>query len=275
MSFNPQEILQQLQAQAEREENTNFGDGLKREYLSLNPGDSYTLRFLPPSEGWENSLPWKEFYTHWVQTGGGNENVVCTQSYENPITPCPFCEKAEELKDNGDAKAYGMAKAKHKVALFAINRFEEVKEGELPSLCILEIPQWFFRDFRGLLVRDDGFVGMSPFDNEKGYDIKVSRTGEGTSTKYFFELRKMKTEDGIVSKKTPLFDDPERIKEFMEKVPNISKYKSIEFSEEEIQAMLDLKTSQRELIKAYFEARNNKEESETPEQEVPAKRARR
>lgn len=273
--FDPKEILAQLQAQAEEEETKNFGEGLNRDYITLDPGDSYTLRFLPPSDGLGNSLPWKEFYTHWIQTSAGNENVVCTQSYENPIEPCPFCQKAEALKDAGEDKAYSMSKAKQKVALYAINRFEEVKEGELPTLCIFEIPQWFFRDFRGLLIRDDGFVGMAPFDNESGYDIVVSRTGEGTNTKYFFDLRKTKSPEGIVSKKTPLFDSPELIEEFMAKVPKISKYKSIEFSPDEIQAMLELKTSQKELIKAYFAARAEESDNSDEVKAQPKKRSRR
>jgi len=259
--MNAQDIIKKLQEQAATEAAaSNSGSGVKKTYLGLDDGDSYTMRFLPPKGGLAKNLPWREFWGHWVTTAKGKEFVVCTQSYANPF-PCPMCEKVKRLRESGAKEEADRMKAKHRTVLYGIDRYETVAEGETPTLQVFEIAQWFFRDFRSLLIRDDGFVGMDTFNNEAGYDVVVERTGKQTNTSYTFTLRQHKTATGIAATKTPLFETQEEIDSFMDSIPDIHKFKSIEFSASEINAMLNLETSQKALLAALFKAKDNEKAS--------------
>jgi hypothetical protein len=251
----PQEIIARLQEQADQDDNeVHGGSFVKAKYIDFSKDPRKVLRFLPPKNGLASSDPWRQLWIHWLTTGEGREAVVCSRSYKNPF-PCPFCAQEARLMSGNseDVKAAGFIKAKQRVYAYAIDRADpEPVLGTIPSVHILDLAYWYFRDFRGLLIDNNAAVGMSPFNNEDGYDIVVKRTGEGTDTKYDFSLSQTMVPEGLMAKKSPLFRDPLVISALMEALPDISEYKSIEFSPDELQAILDKKTTHKALVKAYW-----------------------
>lgn len=135
------------------------------------------LRFLPPPEG-KNS-PFVVSYQHWITLpDGSRSNLNCARMISKQR--CPVCEKMDDLLRSGnevDFKAASEFKPKLRVFANIIDREDEAKGVQVFGFGKSVLDQL-------VSIRKDTRAGGDFTDIDDGFDIILTKKGEGMKTEY-------------------------------------------------------------------------------------------
>jgi len=135
------------------------------------------LRFLPPPEG--KTSPFVVSYQHWVTLpDGSRSNMNCGRMVAKQR--CPVCEKMDDLLRSGnevDFKAASEFKPKLRVFANIIDRDDEAKGVQVFGFGKSVLDQL-------VAIRKDTRAGGDFTDIEDGFDIILTKKGEGMKTEY-------------------------------------------------------------------------------------------
>lgn len=148
---------------------------IKDEFQFFSPKGNMKLRILPPT--------WSDTPDHWgydayihYQIGPDNAAYLCLNKMKSE--DCPICQERLQAEKEGEADyAKSLAPTK-RVFVWVIDRNNE-DAGPL----IWSMPWTVDRDICKLSIDDSGEI-IYIDDPEKGYDVLVSREGEGVQTRY-------------------------------------------------------------------------------------------
>jgi hypothetical protein len=149
------------------------------EYLNLKLGRN-RLRILPPAAG--RSSPFQAVKQHYVEIPGGQKKgvaFVCPKAHGGGR--CPACERADRLRQTGNAADYEAAKK-----YMPRNRyFANVVDRSDPDRGVVKLPfgKTVYEEL--LALRNNVDVG-GDFTNPgpDGFDVIVEKSGEGLKTEY-------------------------------------------------------------------------------------------
>lgn len=174
------------------------------------------LRFLPPPVG-KNS-PFAVTYQHWVTLPDGSRSPLnCSRMMAKQR--CPACERVDEMLRSGnetDFKAANDAKAKLRVFANIIDRDDESKGVQVFG---------FGKTILDALVaiRKDARSGGDFTDAEDGFDLVITKKGEGQRTEYSV----LPSRDS-----TPLHEDAEQAEGWLDNQYDLDKYRYVPSYEE-------------------------------------------
>ena len=135
------------------------------------------LRFLPPVAG--QSSPLAVTYQHWVVLPDGTKSPMnCARMMAKQR--CAACERADELMRSGNEADFKLAneiKAKLQVLANIIDRDDEAKGVQIVRFGKSILDQL-------VAIRKDARSGGDFTDVEDGFDIIVTKKGEGVKTEY-------------------------------------------------------------------------------------------
>lgn len=176
------------------------------------------IRFLPPMEG--KTSPFVVTYQHWVTTPDGSRRPLnCARMMAK--ARCAACEKMEALQKTGNAADYDAAngwKSKLNVMANIIDREDEAKGVQIYSFGKTVLDKL-------VAIRKDARAGGDFTDTEDGFDIILSKKGEGMKTEY----------DAMASRNsTPLSDDPEQAGLWLDGQYDLDRYKSVPSYDEQL-----------------------------------------
>jgi hypothetical protein len=163
-------------ARAEREEVQAEGD-----FMSLKPGKN-VVRFLPPMPG--KRSPFKVVHQHFIRIPGNPVPVVfvCPRMMEG--SKCPACEMVAKLRATGNKadrdKSFEFA-PKRRVFAAVINRAAPDRGPK-----VLGFGKHIHEEL--LALRDDEDTGGDYTHPTKGFDIIITRAGEGMKTEYRVQM---------------------------------------------------------------------------------------
>lgn len=162
------------QAEADLAKSQAEGAG---DYLKLPLGTS-VLRFLPPAAG--RSSPFVSVKQHFIEIPGGGKDkgvgFVCPKAHGG--NRCPACERADRLKATGNKADFEAAKK-----LYPRTRhFANVVDRSDPDRGVVIFPfgKTIYEPLLALRKTEGNFVDPGP----KGFDIKITKSGEGLNTEY-------------------------------------------------------------------------------------------
>jgi len=165
-------------------------------FLTPKNGITYRIRILPPwtAEGPNAELPYKKVHQHWDLTGGKRANCPAQLREDK----CFVCEQREQLAETGhpdDASRSKKLKPNRRFVYQVIDRDDpvfkatdkEVQEkqeliGEA-KIKFLSIGWMAHEKMLDLFASAHWGDVTDPFE---GYDLEMSRTGEGLNTTYSF-----------------------------------------------------------------------------------------
>ena len=148
---------------------------IKEEYQFFSPKGNMKLRILPPTWSSEPDHWGFDAYIHY-QIGPDNAAYLCLNKMKSE--DCPICQERLKAEKEGEAD-YAKALAPTKrVLVWIIDRNNE-DAGPL----IWSMPWTVDRDICKLSIDDSGEIVYID-DPDNGYDVLLSREGEGQKTKY-------------------------------------------------------------------------------------------
>jgi hypothetical protein len=165
--------------------------------LKLNEGNT-RLRILPPT--WDNAEHYGvDVHTHFG-VGPDNTAYLCLEKHEKGS--CPVCEEVRRAQREGEDDYANELKPKRRVLVWVIVR---KKESEGPTL--YSMPGNLDGDIAKQAVDEDTGEVLFLDRVEKGYDVIVSREGQGLKTRYTPK---------IARRSTPVSDDDDLVDEWLE-----------------------------------------------------------
>lgn len=156
----------------------------KTPYLKI-PEGTTRIRALPP---WRAGVDfWKVVDKHYVKVGDKMRSFLCLQLMFKER--CFLCEQRAKLLASGRKDEKQLAGSLKPTTRFVMNvlSMDEPDVGPL----IYEMPETVFMDFSAEYM--DGDDMRNPIDTQRGHTIKLTRTGEGRSTKYRVKLENKAT----------------------------------------------------------------------------------
>lgn len=179
-------------------------------FLALEVGNNM-LRFLPPKKGTRSPMP--GVFQHYVEIPGKDSSVsvVCLEVHAEPKRPCPVCKKAKEMQESRSSRDQEVGKkmlAKRRHFANVIDRKNEEK-----GVQIVGFPKTVYEQL--LAIRDDDAAGGNFTDpGPNGFDITITKTGQGMNTKYAVKAARQST---------PLCEDAKQAEEWLESMHNLGK----------------------------------------------------
>lgn len=158
------------------------------------------IRILP--EAGEMDVFWQEVGRHYI----GDNSVLCPNFTSDGVQACSICEVSEKLYHGGDKKAAGKLLPRRAYHMNIIVRTKEGIEGPFvwtPGITVFNMIEE--------LVGDPEYGDITDLKN--GFDLMLSRKGNGKETKYNINPRR---------EATPLADDAEKIAELMKEAKDLS-----------------------------------------------------
>ena len=155
-----------------------FDKPLQDEFRLWRPKEGTTyVRFCPPSwEGARNHYS----YTVWMHTwvGPNNANYLCPNRMLG--RRCPICEAMQDAqRDNDNDTAYSLS-PKRQHAAWLIDRSDD---NPYPP-AVYFLPRRSEEMLAGQLTDERTQAVIQITDPDEGYDVKIVRTGRGTTTQY-------------------------------------------------------------------------------------------
>jgi hypothetical protein len=146
------------------------------DYFKFKNGQN-VIRFLPPLAG--QSSPFAVLYQHWVTLPDGSRTSLnCSRMMAKQR--CPACEEMDRLARSGnevDFKASNDWKPKLRIKANIIDRDDEDK-----GVQVVEFGKSILDQL--VAIRKDPRAGGDFTDIEDGFDIVVTKKGEGVKTEY-------------------------------------------------------------------------------------------
>jgi hypothetical protein len=179
------------------------------------------VRFLPPMEG--KTSPFSVTYQHWITLpDGARRSMNCARMMAKGR--CAACEKMDSLQKSGNAADFEASKdwkSKLNVTANIIDREDEAKGVQLYSFGKTVLDKL-------VAIRKDSRAGGDFTDSEDGFDIVLTKKGEGMKTEY----------DALASRNsTPLSDDPEQAALWLDGQYDLDRYKGIPSYEEQLELL--------------------------------------
>lgn len=216
---------------AKRERAELEAEGTKGEFRTLKPG-KHRLRIVPPKPGEPVFTVIHNHYLKFTGNDGKEKTIVvtCPRMATKGKRKCPICEKADELRSNGNPMdrdaGYDMM-AKRKVFMQVVDRKAPEKGVQIQPITktVHEKLIEYGED------EDDPCDFSHPIE---GYDIIISRKGSGRDdTKYSCK---------IVTKPSPLAGsqekpDIEKINEIILAQKDMARHKSLPSDEDILKAL--------------------------------------
>lgn len=166
------------------------------------------LRFLPPAEG--SSSPLVVTYQHFINLPDGSKaSFNCARMMAK--SRCPACERMDELLRSGndaDYKASWDFKAKLRVFANVVDRDDEERGVQVFAFGKSILDQL-------LAIRKDARAGGDFTDPEDGFDIIVTKKGEGMRTEYSVLPARSSS---------PLSEDTEQFASWLNGMYDLSRY---------------------------------------------------
>lgn len=158
-----------LQRKKKLEERSNGGGGI----IYPKKG-TLRVRLMDQGEDKELGLEIIQFYLN-KEKGG----IISPATFDEP---CPFMEKYQELKGSDDEDDQELAKRLVPRRRYIVGgtcyKDEKGKEVDPDRICKpILIPRSVYQGITDLYLDEDDWGDMT--DPEEGYDIKITRTGEG------------------------------------------------------------------------------------------------
>lgn len=176
------------------------------------------IRFLPPMIG--KSSPFAVTYQHWITTPDGQRRPMnCARMMSKQR--CAACEKMEALQKSGNSADFTAAqlwKAKLSVVANIVDRNDEAKGVQLYSFGKTVLDQL-------VTIRKDPRGGGDFTDVEDGFDILLTRRGEGQKTEYTVLASR---------ESTPLADDPGQANEWLDNQYDVDRFKTVPSYDEQL-----------------------------------------
>jgi hypothetical protein len=174
------------------------------------------LRFLPPAAG--QSSPFAVTYQHWVVLPDGSKSPLnCARMMAKQR--CAACEEMDRLLRSGneaDFKAANEWKPKLQVLANIVDRDDESK-----GLQIVRFGKSILDQL--VAIRKDARSGGDFTDVEDGFDIIVTKKGEGVKTEYTVLPSR---------ESTPLHDDEAQSSAWLDSQFDLDKYRRVPTYEE-------------------------------------------
>ena len=146
------------------------------DYFKFKAGQN-VIRFLPPIVG--QSSPFAVLYQHWVTLPDGSRTSLnCSRMMAKQR--CPACEEMDRLARSGndvDFKASNDWKPKLRIKANIIDR-----DNEEVGVQVVEFGKSILDQL--VAIRKDARAGGDFTDIEDGFDIIVTKRGEGVKTEY-------------------------------------------------------------------------------------------
>ncbi len=185
------------------------------DYFKFKAGQN-VLRFLPPAPG--QSSPFAVTYQHWVVLPDGTKSPMnCARMMAKQR--CAACERVDELLRSGneaDFKLSNEIKAKLQVLANVIDRDDESKGIQIVRFGKSILDQL-------VSIRKDARAGGDFTDAEDGFDIIVTKKGEGVKTEYSVLASR---------ESTALHDDPAQAADWLDSQYDLDKYRKVPSYEE-------------------------------------------
>lgn len=174
------------------------------------------LRFLPPPAG--QSSPFAVTYQHWIVLPDGNKTPMnCSRMMAKQR--CAACERMDQLLRSGndaDFKAANEWKPKLQVLANVIDRDDEGKGLQIARFGKSILDQL-------VAIRKDSRSGGDFTDVDDGFDIIVTKKGEGVKTEYTVLPSR---------ESTPLHDDATQAADWLDNQYDLDKYRKVPTFEE-------------------------------------------
>ena len=201
-----QRVVEKAREEAARAASMNFGP---MPFWKPKKGKN-RVRIMPPytDEGENAYLWWREIWAHWGvgPDDDSKKNVSCPKmSPDSEDKECPICDYVEQLKASGDPADLALAKeirSQRRIYTNIIDlkdpvwneaaieelRSEDVPEDKLPEIGDPKIQVWNFgvKIFNVLL--DYYTENIDMVDLKEGYNVVLTRSGEGLNTSYITRL---------------------------------------------------------------------------------------
>lgn len=164
------------QAKREREQESS------QAFFVLQPGKN-RIRILPPPPG--SSHVWWKTGRHY-EVGPDSRSFVCPAALDRNAL-CPIHQEIERLKASGDEDDRALA-ARMDVTIRYLYNVVDLDHPEF-GIQTASFPVVVHRAIRALIEDEDGEYGDIT-DPYEGYDLIITRTGEGLKTRYDVRARR-------------------------------------------------------------------------------------
>jgi len=156
-------------------------------FLKLEEGDT-VIRFLPCPSDWPGPIATTSI--HYLATpDGGTLSFACIRAASRGADKCPGCEESERLKRSRDAKMQERGKRLAAKVQHFCNVIDRAQENDGPKIyCFGAMVRKGLKVIRKRPPPNGGDF-MRP--DAEGFDIIISKTGEGLATRYSIGAARM------------------------------------------------------------------------------------
>ena len=191
----------------------DYSAGRKRAEQSASTRDNYInddIRLFKPAEGenlirilpptWDDAEHYGlDIFVHY-NIGADNAAYLCP--LKNNGEACPICEAREEAEAEGDTEYAKKLKPTKRVLFYLVDRDKEeegVKAWASP---------WTIDKDIAIQATDSRNREYFPVDDpEEGYDVSITRDGQGTNTKYSVAIARRQTEIELTDEIMDILED--------------------------------------------------------------------
>jgi hypothetical protein len=217
------------------------------------PDGRSVIRILP--EVGDMAFFYQQVGTHMLPDTENKKQFYCPAFTSEGELDCPICDYVEQLKKEGSKASLALADALRVKKKFWMNVIDRDHEGVGPQIFT---PGVMIFGQISSLIGDPDYGDI--FDIEKGIDIIITRKGKNLETEYQV---KPKRDD------TPLSEDPELIKKWLEKAHDLTPIEVTDDKEddEELTKGHILWVMPYDRLKAEFDSIDSGDDEEEPEED--------
>jgi hypothetical protein len=170
------------------------------------PDGRSVIRILP--EVGKMTFFYQQVGTHMLPGSDNKKQFYCPNFTSEGEMDCPICDYVEELKKAGDKASVALASQLRVKRKFWMNVIDRDHEGQGPQIFT---PGVMVFGQISSLIGDPDYGDI--FDVEDGIDLIIEKKGQKLETEY--QVKPKRTS-------TPLSDDPDTVKEWLDKARDLT-----------------------------------------------------